>query len=62
VSIISCQLFPGRAHPVPFAMDPTAENSSNTLAKGSHVAGDDIPRDGTGKRSITRSSNHQRSY
>lgn len=29
-------------------MDPTAENSSNTLATGSHVASDDIPTDGTG--------------
>ncbi|KAK3320968.1 glycoside hydrolase family 13 protein [Cercophora scortea] len=29
-------------------MDPIADNSSNTLAHGSHVANDDIPTDGTG--------------
>lgn len=29
-------------------MDPVAVNSSNTLVGGGKVAGDDIPRDGTG--------------
>jgi hypothetical protein len=29
-------------------MDPIAVNSSNTLVDGGKVAGDDIPKDGTG--------------
>jgi 1,4-alpha-glucan branching enzyme len=31
-------------------MDPIAVNSSNTMVDGGKVAGDDIPKDGTGEK------------